>query len=245
MVKNFLNIVNLFLLLLTTSVGSAYPGWESNSSVYALSTTKLETLVMEYLQKRYAEEEVRLEVRWMTPRKEWYLPHPPDSIGVRYHQNRLPKGHTVLTVVAFAKGRVFRQKSISLDVRVFRKVLVLTTLVPAGAAVGMGQVEWQEREITNLSGTPILNVDSLAQYRTRRYLHKGTILTTSVLAPPAIVEPGETLSLVYHQNQIQLTLQARSLQSGAEGDVIWFMFPDTRKRIKGKIINQHLAVVVK
>ncbi len=197
------------------------------------------------VEQQFKNSGMRFQVEWVTDLPRWNVGKNVDSIRVSYPFERLPRGNTIFRVEAFRQGRVVRRLSYTITVGVFGKVAVSNSKLPAGHLLSSTDVSWIEKEITNLRGEPITDPHVLENTQTRRFLRKGTVILKAAVTPIPLVKRGKIITLRYQDTALQIDMQVKALEDGAENEIIWFFNPDTKKRIKGKILAPTLAQVVR
>lgn len=191
----------------------------------------------------YQGEPVRFEIEWVTRLSEWEIGQRIDSIAVRYPPTRRPRGQTVLRVEACHQGRVVRRLSYTVNVRVFRRVAVCKTKIYPHQPLTPDQFEWREAEITQLPGEPVQTPAQLQGMQARRLIRPESILVSDAITPIPLIHRGGLVTLRYETENVRIDMQARALQNGGPDEVIWFFYPENRKRYKARVINEELAIV--
>ncbi len=206
---------------------------------------QLQHRIETYLSQRYQGMPVRLVFKWPQRRQTLFPMETVDSLIIRYPRGRLPRGNTVVTVDAFWNGKIVRRFNYTLKVRVFQKVWQSRERITARTLIKPEDFEQTEREITHLYGEPVTDIREIAGQITRRSLAPGNVLTRDMLKPAPLISRGDQVELVYRQSTVSIKMRARALQNGAEGEVIWFFFPESRKRFKGRVITRDQAAFVR
>ncbi len=191
----------------------------------------------------YQGEPVRFEIEWVTRVPEWEIAESIDSIVVHYPPARQPRGQTVLRVEALHHGRVVRRLSYTVNVRVFRQVAVCQTKIYPHQPLAPDQFSWREAEITQLPGEVVQTPAQLRGMQARRLIRPGSILMSDALTPIPLIRRGELVTLRYEAESVRIDMQAKALQNGGANEVIWFFYPENRKRYKARIVNEALAIV--
>jgi len=197
------------------------------------------------VEQQFKNSGLRFQIEWVSDQPHWNAGKNIDSIRVSYPFERLPRGGAIFRVEAFRDGRVVRRLSYTITVRVFGKVAVSSTKMPARHLLTSADVTWAEKEITHLRGEPVTDARALENTQTRRFLRKGAVIIKDAIASIPIIARGKIITLRYQASALQIDMRVKALQDGAENEVIWFFNPDTKKRVKGRVLTPILAQVVR
>ncbi|HTV03537.1 MAG TPA: flagellar basal body P-ring formation chaperone FlgA [Luteitalea sp.] len=79
---------------------------------------------------------------------------------------------------------------------------------------------------------------------TRRSLMAGEVITTTALTVPAAVTSGDEVVTVARISGIEVRSRAIASQSGVPGDTVILVNPDSRKRLRGRVVGPALVEVL-
>ncbi len=201
-------------------------------------TQRVETLIASHFQPL----SVQYRIEWLTPPTPWKVEQQVDSIAVTPPPNQRWRGNITVNLVAFGNGQVLRRRTVSLRVRTFQPVVVLQQTVRRGQAIPQAALQLANRETTFLRGEPLTTLPEDTLYA-RRNLSPGNILTRKDVRISLLVRRGEIATVLFQTPRFKITLKAQALADAGEGETIWFIRPENRKRIRATVIGPHLAVI--
>lgn len=227
-------------LLLTAQLFCQNPPAE----VRRIPAAELQERVRTHLLSLYAGRPERIEIEGLSRLQDWTPGWDIDSIAVRYNRQRLPRGNTVVSILAYRRKTVIRQLNCALLVRVFRRAATLAGTVRRDQPVDSSQLKWTEVEITRLHGEAVTDGAQLAGRLAARTLSAGDVLLEEYLKPVPLIRRGEAVRLRYDHQAVHIELQAEAMQDGAAGEIIWLRFTDGSKRLRGRVQQAGLATLV-
>jgi flagella basal body P-ring formation protein FlgA len=116
------------------------------------------------------------------------------------------------------------------------EVAVLTRPLARGEAAQASDFALEKRVRETLPADVQVDAHDLAGRVARRALHAGAVVRSGDLARPEIVSRGDIVTIVYEAPGIMLTLRGRASDSGAEGDTIAVVNPQSKKTLHGQVI---------
>jgi flagella basal body P-ring formation protein FlgA len=117
------------------------------------------------------------------------------------------------------------------------EVAVLTRPLGRGETAQAGDfvVEKRVRESVPSDAQP--DLQTLAGRVARRSLQVGTVVRSGDLARPEIVTRGDVVTIVYEVPGMTLTLRGRASDSGAQGDLIAVVNPQSKKTLQAQVVG--------
>ena len=204
---------------------------------------KLLDLAVKFLQNRFPQPGVRLEVEPLTHLSSWVVGQPFDSLAIAAPDQSLHGGYTPLTFSAMQGRRVVRSLIFAVDVHLFQPVLVAQSRILPRTRLENAPIQKKEVDVSRLHSPPLTNLDQLKGKMARRALQPGQVLTEADVMPVLLIQRGETVTLQYNHGNLHIELTARALHDGSRGEVIWLLNPQTRQRIQGRVVDRSLAIV--
>ncbi len=179
-----------------------------------------------------------LRVRW-PDRKAAFLDEPVAGRTVHIQpigrSSRLP-----LSVTVYEGDRIVRTETIRADIRVRRRVWVVSSSLRRGTVLNEKNATrrelWLDPGISPASG--------VSGKVTSRRLEPGSVIETGDVEPPLIVRRGEIVSLHCVAGAVMLRCEARALESGRDGDVIRFELPASKEKVTARMSGRGRAVMV-
>jgi flagella basal body P-ring formation protein FlgA len=129
-----------------------------------------------------------------------------------------------------------------------RAAVTVETVTPAralarGEIVKQDDVIVQRRLRSEANGAVITDIKQAIGFAARTGLQPGQVLRATDLMKPEIVQRNETVTLVYEVPGIMLTVRAKAMEGGAEGDTIAVLNEQTKRNVQGVIAGPGRVVV--
>ncbi len=191
----------------------------------------------------YHQSHIRFHIEWLSPPTDWKVESQVDSIAILSPPQQRWRGNTTFNLVAYAAGQILRRRTLSLRIRTFQRVLVLQQAIPRGHPIFAQMLTPQERETTFLKGEPLISISPADTLYARRNIQPGKVLTRQDVRFSLLVRRGETTTLIYQTTHIKIIVQALALADAGEGETIWFIRPENRKRLRATVVARHQAVI--
>jgi flagella basal body P-ring formation protein FlgA len=116
------------------------------------------------------------------------------------------------------------------------EVAILARALNRGEAAQAGDFIVEKRARESVPPDVQREVHGLAGQVARRALAAGAIVRTVDLARPEIVARGDIVTVVYEVPGMTLSLRGRAQESGAQGDTITVVNPQSKKTLHGQIV---------
>ena len=124
-------------------------------------------------------------------------------------------------------------------------VPVLNRAISRGDVVRASDLRLQDIAYTRTIGTPILiDPDDIIGQATRRSLRAGAPINPDDLMAPLMIERQELVTLVYRHGGLALTVRARAMDNGAEGQAIDVMNLQSSRIVRGVVTGHGLVSVL-
>ena len=103
----------------------------------------------------------------------------------------------------------------------------------------------QDIAYTRTIGTPtLIDPDDILGQATRRSLRAGAPINPDDLMAPLMIERQELVTLVYRHGGLALTVRARAMDNGAEGQAIDVMNLQSNRIVRGMVTGHGLVSVL-
>jgi flagella basal body P-ring formation protein FlgA len=122
-----------------------------------------------------------------------------------------------------------------------REILTYARSLAAGQIVQGSDIVWAKA-----AGAPVdapSGADAVIGMAARRPLREGDPVLAHDVTPPLVIKAGETVDVVYADDSIVLTLQAKALANAAVGDTLNVMNTASKKQIEVVATGPDQAVV--
>jgi flagella basal body P-ring formation protein FlgA len=100
------------------------------------------------------------------------------------------------------------------------EVPVMARQVGRSEVMKVADIVMERRPKSELTGDVIADAEQLIGFAARRPLRPGQLLRTADVMRPEVVQRNDTVTLFYEVPGIRLTMRAKALEAGAEGDII-------------------------
>lgn len=124
-------------------------------------------------------------------------------------------------------------------------VPVLNRAISRGDVVRQSDLRIQSILYARTTGTPTLtHADDIAGQAARRSLRAGLALSPDDLTEPLMVERQELVTLIYRHGSLALTVRARAMDDGSEGQSIDVMNLQSNRVVRGVVAGHGLIHVL-
>jgi flagella basal body P-ring formation protein FlgA len=100
------------------------------------------------------------------------------------------------------------------------EVPVMARQVGRSEVMKVADIAMERRPKSELTGDVIADAEHVIGFAARRPLRPGQLLRTADVMRPEVVQRNDTVTLFYEVPGIRLTMRAKALEAGAEGDII-------------------------
>lgn len=104
-----------------------------------------------------------------------------------------------------------------------------------GEIIRDGDIEMQRRPKAELTADIIRNSAAVIGHAARRDLRAGFPLRVSEMMKPELVGRGDTVTLTFESPGVVLSVRARAVESGTEGDVIQVINPQSKRTVQATV----------
>lgn len=110
--------------------------------------------------------------------------------------------------------------------------------------VGEADVVVSLTDIGRVPFEPLPTASDVIGRRLRRPVADGAVITRAVVEIPALVRSGGAVVTVARVDGIEVRGQAVAAQDGGLGDLVIVVNPDSRKRLRGRVVAESLVEVI-
>jgi flagella basal body P-ring formation protein FlgA len=122
-------------------------------------------------------------------------------------------------------------------VRVFADRAVARRPIARGAVIGSTDIEAVRAAVADAPLRELPSASALAGARARRAIEPGTVVRPSDVIRRRLVEPGDTVTAVVRVGPVEVSATFRAADGGDAGDCIRLVNPDTRRFVRGRVVN--------
>ena len=121
------------------------------------------------------------------------------------------------------------------------QILAYARDIAAGEVIRSDDVEWS-RTAMPLPGAP-RDAEAVVGMAARRPLHQGTAVAQHDVTQPQVIKRDDVIALIYSQDGVTLTLQAKALENAVAGQSFNVLNPESKKVIQAVAAGPGQAVV--
>jgi flagella basal body P-ring formation protein FlgA len=162
----------------------------------------------------------------------------PVEIEVKPLSARPLRGVGLVRVELKVKGQTCRTLTVTVDTRVYRRVLVASRAIRRGELLGEELLEEEERDVTMLKDGTYTGMDQVRGLQARRPMNAGTTLTHLHCQSVPLVRQGEVVELVVVGGGMELSAPGIALQDGGAGTRIRVKNQESGKILRGEVLAE-------
>jgi flagella basal body P-ring formation protein FlgA len=121
---------------------------------------------------------------------------------------------------------------------------VLTRQLARGETIAANDVAIERRPKGAAGANALQTLEQVAGFAARRALRAGEPLRASDVMRPEIVRQNETVTLLYEMPGIFLSVRGKAVESGAEGDLVNVVNPQSKRTVQGTVTGPGRVTVV-
>lgn len=199
-------------------------------------------LVEDYVERSWADRQVRTEIIYSRMPKEMTVQSNNFDLRVLDPVKPGVSGSIALSLAALENDRVLVRIPVSLKVRAFGKVAVMSRDVRQGELLLPEDFSFIEREITRKHSTPVRTAEEAASKKLKRTVKAGQILTLGHLEIPPLIERGDEVTLIVQYKGIRVGCSGKAWEKGRLGDRI-MVRNQYGKNLVGEIKDAHTVLI--
>lgn len=138
------------------------------------------------------------------------------------------RGRWAALLSILVDGEVIETRRIAIKVALYRDVWVAQRNLIRGSVPREPVIAPVLRDVFSQRGSVIAATEDLSGYALRRNVAEGHLLTWDDLEKRPLVRKGEMVDVVVQRGMMRVSLRARSLEDGADGDWVNIRNPNTR-----------------
>jgi flagella basal body P-ring formation protein FlgA len=132
---------------------------------------------------------------------------------------------------------VTRKRAVRISGYLYESIEVptLARAFSRGEIIRDGDIEMQRRPKAELTADTLRNTAAVIGHAARRDLRAGVPLRVSEMMKPELVGRGDTVTLTFESPGVMLSVRARAVESGTEGDVIPVTNPQSKRTVQATV----------
>lgn len=164
-----------------------------------------------------------------------------DSITITPLTRKLPRGTFPMLIDIYLDGKSVRHGQAAAYVEVFDSVLTLDYRSSKGTLALDLPLQLQFIRVTDIADAYITNTAELDDFRLKRNLQRGDILTRSALEQIPDVEFGQEVRIEYAGGRLTLSAAGYALQKGIVGETVRIRNLSSKRIIKAVVVGPGLV----
>lgn len=153
-------------------------------------------------------------------------------------------GRFVAHAVAPASGEPQARLAITGRALALTEVPVLRSGLKPGEVIRERDITWISVAANRLTRTTVVDSAALVGMTPRRPIRAQDVIRTTDLQTPVMVAKNTLVTIRLRTDRMQLTVQGRALENGAEGDAVRVMNTQSNTVVTGVVVNRGAVEVV-
>ena len=152
-------------------------------------------------------------------------------------------GRFLAQVAAPAQGEPVATLSVTGRALEMTEVPVLTRNAKAGEVIRARDIEWMSVQVNRLTRTTVVDAAGLIGMSPRRTIRAQAMIRSTDLETPVVVAKNSLVTIRLETERMQLTVQGRAMEDGAQGDVVRVMNTKSNTVVNAVVIDAGRVVV--
>ena len=152
-----------------------------------------------------------------------------------------PVGKTRVNIAVLRDDRQIKRVNLSFRVRLYEKVAVAASRIPAGSPVTRESVRYVRRDVGSASRPCLTEADELQDMSARRTISAGQTITRDMLGQeekPVVIEPHQRVRLEIRNDVIDISTIGRATCQAKKGEVAEAVNVKTGREVSGVAVAQ-------
>lgn len=199
-------------------------------------STDINEQVKEYLNDRFKQyESFEYEIVKM--------PSDYSSIEILKEKDFKINGNLSYLPVKIVKDERTAQTYITIRLKLYKNVLVALRDIDRKENLSQSNFELRLCDVTDLNASPITIKDDLNNYRSKKNLKDGEVLTENDIEKLPVINSGDKITASIVNGNVLIQTDAVSKQDGSIGDVINILTDDNRQ-FKAKVVDFNNVLII-
>lgn len=151
--------------------------------------------------------------------------------------DRRMSGQALVSVELWREGQRIGERSVNVQVRLYRPVLVAREPLARGAALLPAQFTVERREVAMAGDTAVPSVDTVTGMRLRRPVAAGDTVLATDLEPVPLVRRGDKVTAITGLGGITVSMSAIALEDGAAGATVSVKNDRSGRRLQAVVVG--------
>ncbi len=157
---------------------------------------------------------------------------------------RIKLSDIIYLPVIFKIDGVFQKKiGVQVNIEVLCDVVVANRPLARYKLLTRDDLTFKTMDITRLSSSVIMDIDSVLGKRLRKSINAKTVLTANLVESPPIVKRGDVVSIILESDGFRITAVGKIMKKGHKGEMLKVLNLDSKKEIYAKVIDPYTVKV--
>lgn len=159
--------------------------------------------------------------------------------GMSFHAKKAPGSSArvlVAELTARLRGEVLFVRRVSIPLRTRIEVPVATRDIARGTVLSEGHFDLRRAHVPS-PPLVVQSMDELLGREARRPIEAGQPVPRRSVEPRAIVERGDTVDVTFLGHGFRITMKARALEAGAQGDEIRVINAQSNAVVMARVVG--------
>jgi len=167
----------------------------------------------------------------------------PFELELKPLSRKAPLGLFTVIVTVTRDGEQLDKGQVRLEIRKFAEVLVTTGKIRRHEILTEEKITLKMMDITSLPEQPVISLETVNGYRSRRNLSIGRIVTLSAVEPVPDIEVGREVSIICSNGLFSVKASGKALQDGWAGDYVKVKNENSGKIVLARVVDESAVVV--
>lgn len=156
---------------------------------------------------------------------------------------RHESGRFEATIYAPSQTNPLHRSQISGRIERLVDVPVLRETLRSGAIIGARDIDFIEMRESAVKDHMMLDADNIVGMTPRKMIMVGSPIKDTQVEYPQIVARGSLVTMILQNGNLKLTAQGKSLQNGAQGDMVRVVNASSKKTLEGRITGANEVTI--
>ncbi|CQR70612.1 flagellar basal body P-ring biosynthesis protein FlgA [Sporomusa ovata DSM 2662] len=151
--------------------------------------------------------------------------------GIRYN------APTNVSIGVQVAGRSFSTAMLRFDVKKYQQVAIASRVLNANEPITAESIIFERRDIGRLTPGYFTKLDKILGLPVKRQLAPGIVITETMLGQIVLIRRGQPVTITAKNGGIEVMVSGIALQDGSKGEFIRVKNSNSKKVIRGQVID--------
>lgn len=138
----------------------------------------------------------------------------------------------------FADGKSFAKTDISGRFYLLSEIWVPARNIQKGELIKPEMLRQIQVRVNRIKPSFVTDKDKLVGLEAKKLLKEGKIVSDRDVGKQMLIKKGDTVTVVYKTDKMQITAKVEALNDGGEGDKIELLNPKSKKTLFGEVLDK-------